>query len=173
MRDRSVDVARLDQVDEPAVDLARSEGDLVGVGVALHRRPVVDLDDVLQQAPEHAQGLVPREVDELLVEAGGVDGVGGRVVHEAQPFLVALAQSPDRLGWTPLGQAAHGVGLERLAGLEQVAEGRSLDLQEQRRVPGGDADVGAPDPCPAAGTALDGDERFALDDAERLAHHRS
>jgi hypothetical protein len=53
-----------------------------------------------------------------------------------------------------------------------VGDRRPGHLEQQADVPGRDGNVRGHDPRPAAGAAADADQRFGLQDAERLAQRR-
>ena len=173
--DRSVSVAGFDHLDHPTVPRL---GGVACDGRSFilqggEHRPVVRLDDLQQQAPDHRDGLVPGQLDQLLVEASGDQWVLAEIVEEVHLVVVALLETLDGAGRSQCGEPAYGGRLDQAARLEDVLERGVVQLEQEGGVPGDHADVGSLDTGASADAALDLDERFALEDAQRLSHDRA
>ncbi len=96
-----------------------------------------------------------------MVVVGGLDRSEGR--PELGEIVICVA----------LGDLADTGRLDESPGLMDVSEGRAAVFQDQRRVAGGHVTVGCMDAGPAMGAPAHADQRFGLQDPERLAQRRA
>ena len=95
--------------------------------------------------------------------------VGLEVLDDGELVLVALPEALDGILGPERGQPANGCRFDQRPGFEEVLDRGPLELEEQRRVPGRDRDVGSADsrPPPAPRFTLMSDSLSMMRSASR------